>query len=399
VPSSADPVVVVGASLAGLRAAEALRREGYDGPLVVVGDEPHPPYDRPPLSKQVLIGKIGPEATALAVSADLDVEWRFGTRVEALDLDGRRLSLAGGDELPFDGLVIATGSAPRRLPSVLDPFGAPVLRTLDDAVALRAAFAEGAGRVVVVGAGVIGLEVASSARTCGLEVTVVEAARTPLARVVGPLLGEVVAELHRAHGVDLRLGVGVEVVVGGARPEGVRLTDGTTLHADLVVLGIGAAPVTGWLEGSGVDLADGVRCDDRLRVLAGGRPLPRVVAAGDVARWDGPDGVPIRVEHWTNAVESAEAAAAALLRGDDAPAYAPVPYVWSDQHDRKIQVVGVPSLDDDLMIVDGSAAERKFAAAFGRDGRLAAGVAFGKPAKAMAIRRLLEAGSAFPPEM
>jgi NADPH-dependent 2,4-dienoyl-CoA reductase/sulfur reductase-like enzyme len=209
----------------------------------------------------------------------------------------------------------------------------------------------------------------------------------------------VVAELHRAHGVDLRLGVGVEVVVGGARPEGVRLTDGTALHADLVVLGIGAAPVTGWLDGSGVDLADGVRCDDRLRVLAGGRSLPRVVAAGDVARWEGPDGVPIRVEHWTNAVESAEAAAAALLRGDDAPAYAPVPYVWSDQHDRKIQVVGVPSLDDDLMIVDGSAAERRFAAAFGRDGRLAAGVAFGQPAKAMAIRRLLEAGSAFPPEM
>ncbi len=390
-------VVVVGASLAGLRAAEALRRDGFDGALTIVGEERHAPYDRPPLSKQLLTGRVDAEGTALGVDGDLGAEWRLGSRAEGLDLGRSTIALAGGETLPFDGLVIATGSAPRRVAVLGERDGIHLLRTLDDALALRAALTDGSPRVVVVGAGVIGLEVAASARAIGREVTVVEVAPTPLVRVVGPALGPVVARLHQAWGVELRLGVTVEAVEGRHRVEAVRLADGDAVPADLVVVGIGASPATAWLEASGVDLDDGVRCDSRLRVLAGGRPLPHVVAAGDTARWDRPGAVPTRLEQWTNAVESATAAAAALLRGDDAPAYEPVPYVWSDQHDRKIQVVGFPQPGDEVAVVDGSLEQRRFAAAFGRAGRLTGAVGFGRPAKVMALRRLLEEGGAFPP--
>ncbi|MHB1928434.1 MAG: NAD(P)/FAD-dependent oxidoreductase [Acidimicrobiales bacterium] len=392
-------VAVVGATHAGLRAAEALRRDGFDGTLTVVGEERHAPYDRPPLSKQLLTGRIGAEGTALGSDGDLGIEWRLGVRAVRLDLGRSVVGLAGGEELPFDGLVLATGSAPRRLPVLGERDGVHLLRTLDDALALRAALAPGSPRVVVVGAGVIGLEVASSARSVGLDVTVLEMAPTPLVRVVGPALGVVVADLHRAFGVDLRLGVVVESVEGLHRVEAIRLAGGDVVAADVVVVGVGAYPATAWLEGSGIDLADGVRCDGRLRVLAGGRALPHVVAAGDVARWDRPGAGPTRLEHWTNAVESATAAAATLLRGDDAAAYRPVPYVWSDQHDRKIQVVGFPDPGDEVAVVDGSLEERRFAAAFGRGGRLTGAVGFSRPAKVMALRRLLQDGSSFPPAL
>lgn len=390
--------VVVGASLAGLRAAEALRRDGWDGELTIVGDERHAPYDRPPLSKQLLTGKVGAEGTALVPDGDLGAEWRLGVRARGLDLDRSVVRLDGDEELPFERLVVATGSTARRLPVLGDAEGVHLLRTLDDALRLRAAFLYGSPRVAVVGAGVIGLEVAASARAVGLEVTVLELAPTPLVRVVGPALGPVVADLHRAFGVDLRLGVTVESILGLPRVEAVRLADGSNVPADVVVVGVGAAPATGWLAGSGVDIDGGVRCDDRLRVLAGGRALPHVVAAGDIARWDRPGAGPTRLEHWTNAVESAAAAAAALLRGTDAPPYDPVPYMWSDQHDRKIQVVGFPETGDDLAVVDGTLDDRKFAAAFGRHGRLTGAVGFSRPAKVMALRRLLQDGGAFPPE-
>lgn len=389
-------VVVVGASLAGLRAAEALRHEGHDGPITVVGDEPHRPYDRPPLSKQLLTGKVAPEATALD-AGDLGAEWRLGVAATGLDLERRRLRLADGDELGFDGLVVATGSRARSLPVLGAREGVHLLRTLEDGVALRAALTGGARRVVVVGAGVIGLEVASSARACGLEVTVLEMAGTPLERVVGAELGPAVAALHRAHGVDLRLGAVVVDVEGRDRVEAVRLADGATVAGDVIVVGVGAAPAVGWLEGSGIDLDDGVRCDAHLRVLAGGRPVPGVVAAGDVARWDRPGAGPTRLEHWTNAVESAAVAAATLVRGDAAAPYDPVPYVWSDQHDRKIQVVGLHAPGDAMTLVDGSIEERRFAAAFGRDGRLVAGVGFSRPARVMALRRLILDGAPWPP--
>lgn len=390
-------VVVVGASLAGLRTAEALRHGGHTGRITVVGSEPHHPYDRPPLSKQLLTGKVEAGDTALGAAADLGVDWLLGVTADGVDLDRRRVRLDGGGELGFDALVLASGSRARSLPLLAGRAGVHLLRTLDDALALRQALRCGSPRVLVVGAGVIGLEVASSARALGLQVTVVEVADAPLTRVVGEQLAPAVTGLHRDHGVDLRLGVTIEAVEGAGRVEAVRLAGGATVPADLVVVGVGATPATAWLEGSGVDLADGVLCDSRLRVLAGGRPLPHVVAAGDLARWDRPGGGPTRLEHWTNAVESAAAAAVTLLRGNEAPAYDPVPYVWSDQHDRKIQVVGSHAAGDDTEIVDGSLADRKFVAAFGRDGRLVAGVGFSRPAKLMALRQMIAEGAAYPP--
>ncbi len=392
-------VVVVGGSLAGLRTAEALRKQGHDEGITVVGAEPRLPYDRPPLSKQLLTGKVGAEATALDGADDLGVEWLLGRTASGLDLDRRRVVLAGGEQIGFDALVLATGSRARRLPLLEGWGGVHLLRTLDDALALREALSHGSPRVLVVGAGVVGLEVASSARTLGLEVTVVELAGAPLARVVGERLAPVVAEMHREHGVDLRLGVSVEAVEGSGRVEALRLGDGSRVAADVVVVGVGAEAVTDWLEGSGVDIADGVSCDSRLRVRAGGRPLPHLVAAGDLARWDLPGLGPTRLEHWTNAVESAAVAAATLLRSDEAPAYDPVAYVWSDQHDRKIQVVGLHRPGDESEVVEGSLDDRRFVAAFGRAGRLVAGVGFGRPAKVMALRRLIAGGAAYPPEL
>lgn len=258
-------VVVVGASLAGLRSAEALRRGGHTGPITVVGSENHPPYDRPPLSKQLLTGRVDPDATALGPTGDLGVDWLLGVTATGVDLDRRRVRLDGAGELGFDALVIATGSEARTLALLADRPGVHLLRTLDDALALRQALLSGSPRVLVVGAGVIGLEVASSARSLGLQVTVVEMADAPLTRVVGDRLAPAVTGLHRDHGVDLRLGVTIEAVEGTGAVETVRLAGGSSVAADLVVVGVGAAPATAWLEGSGVDLADGVLCDSRDR--------------------------------------------------------------------------------------------------------------------------------------
>jgi NADPH-dependent 2,4-dienoyl-CoA reductase/sulfur reductase-like enzyme len=392
-------IVVVGASLAGWRGAQSLRQVGYAGRLTVIGAEAHAPYDRPPLSKQVLTGKVGVERIGLEPADDLGIDLRLGVAATGLDLQGQRLSLADGSVVGFDGLLIATGAHARVLPGWPDLAGVQVLRTVDDAVALRAALVE-RPRLVVIGAGFIGLEVASSARALGLDVTVVETAPVPLLRAVGPEIGTLIAEWHRQHGVDVRLGVGVESVVGSSRVEGVRLAgEATAIPADLVVVGVGAAPTTTWLEGSGVDLDDGVRADSRLRVLAGGRALPHVVAAGDVVRWDHPGwGQAVRVEHWTNAVEQAQAAAATLLGGDSAPEFGPVPYFWSDQFDRKIQMVGRMEPGDEMVVVDGSLTEHRFAAAYGRQGRLVAALGFSRAARVMAMQRLIAAGATVPPD-
>jgi NADPH-dependent 2,4-dienoyl-CoA reductase/sulfur reductase-like enzyme len=390
-------VVVVGASLAGLRAAEALRRDGHAGTITIVGAEAHAPYDRPPLSKRVLTGRLEPDDVALRVDAGLDIVWRLGQPARRIDLPRGAVVLADGEEVGFDGLVLATGAHARALPTLGALDGIHLLRTLDDAVALRAALELGP-RLVVIGAGFIGLEVAASSRALGLEVTVVEVAPVPLVAAVGPAVGAVVAEIHRDHGVDLRLGTGVDGVVGAGRVEGVRLRGGEIIAADIVVVGIGAAPTTAWLEGSGIDLADGVRADSRLRVLVGGRPMASVVAAGDVVRWDQPDGSTERVEHWTNAVEQGAAAAATLLRGEEAPAFAPVPYFWSDHYDRKIQMVGRAAAGDEVSVVDGSVDERRFVAAYGRHGRLVAALGVNRPAKVMALGRRIAQGDAYPPE-
>jgi NADPH-dependent 2,4-dienoyl-CoA reductase/sulfur reductase-like enzyme len=389
-----DTVAVVGASLAGLRAVETLRREGYDGRLVLVGAEPELPYDRPPLSKDFLAGEADLDRLALRRTPydDLDLDLRLGTRADALDLGARELALDSGERLAFDGLVIATGATPRRLPGTPELPGIFVLRTLADAVAIRAALADGP-RVVVVGAGFIGSEVAATCRGRGLDVTVLEALPAPLVRGLGEVLGTVCGELHRDHGVDLRLGVGVAGFEGDGRVERVRLDDGSTVAADVVVVGVGVAPATDWLEGSGLTIDNGVVCDATLLAA------PGVVCAGDITRWPNPrfGGELMRLEHWTNATEQGVAAARRLLHGDGAAPepFAPVPLVWSDQYDRKIQTVGSFRGDDDMEVVHGSLADRRFTAVFGRAGRLVGALAFSMPAKVMQYRRMIADGTGF----
>ena len=370
-------VVVVGASLAGLHAARALRRHGHDGTLTVVGDEPHLPYDRPPLSKQVLAGTWEPGRTALLNERDeaLDLTWTLGRAATGLDPRARTVALDDGTELAYDGLVIATGATPRRLPGTEGLDGVHVLRSLDDALALRADLDAAPSRVVVVGAGFVGAEVAATARGRGLPVTLVEPLPVPLGRVLGGAVAETVAAVHRDEGVDLRLGVGVEAVEGGDRVERVRLADGTTIACDVVVVGIGVVPNTGWLEGSGLPLADGVLADATCRVA------PGIVAAGDVARWSHPTyGEDLRVEHWDHAIAQGGHAAETLLAGEGAQPFAPVPWFWSDQYDRKIMLAGRPAAAEEVRVVDGSLDERRFVALYRRGDRVVAALGMNRPA-------------------
>jgi len=389
-----ESIVVVGASLAGIRSAEALRRQGYEGRLALVGDEPHRPYDRPPLSKEVLRGERSPEQIALMKPEAFDalrLELRLGVRAESLDAAARRVVLANGEQLPYDGLVIATGARARTLPGTPALEGLHVLRTLDDALAIRAAL-DASPRVVVVGAGFIGAEVAASCRQRGLEVTLLEALPHPMARVLNREVGMVCAAAHRDAGVDVRLGVGVRALEGSTRVERVTLDDGSYVEADLVVVGIGALPETRWLESSGLALGDGVLCDASCAASA-----PGIVAAGDVARWHHATyGETLRIEHWTHAVEQAEAAVARLLAGPEgAQAFAPVPFVWSDQYDLKIQATGRIRPDDEMFVAHGSLAERRFVALFGRDGRFEGALALNRVRQLMGYRRMLREGASF----
>ena len=380
-------IAVVGASLAGLRAVETLRRKGFDGTITLIGAEPHLPYDRPPLSKEILTGTWDVDRLPLRREdyAELDLDLRLGRRGVALDVAEQRVQLDDGASVAYDGLVIATGSAPRELPGTPPLEGIHLLRTLDDALAIRAGLSEGP-RVAIVGAGFIGAEVASSCRARGLEVTLIEALEVPLLRGLGRELGAVCAELHREEGVDLRTGVGVEGFAGSGRVESLRLSDGSAVPADLVVVGIGVAPVTDWLGSSGLELADGVVCDATCATRA-----PGVVAAGDVARWYNPlFEQQMRAEHWTNAVEQGVAAAETLLAGPEAAEpFAPVPFVWSDQYAVKIQVAGQVRPDDEVKLIAGSIAERKFTVLFGRAGRLSGVLAFNRPRDVIKYRRLL----------
>jgi NADPH-dependent 2,4-dienoyl-CoA reductase/sulfur reductase-like enzyme len=389
-----DHIVIVGASLAGLRAAEELRTQGHSGAVTIVGDEPHRPYDRPPLSKQVLAGTKPPESTALVAGHgsldDLDLDWRLGETATGLDLGDRSVLLGGGERLPYDGLVIATGASPRRLPGTDHLDGVHTLRTLDDCAAIRAALVAGPRRVAVVGAGFIGAEVTATCRGLGIDVSLIEALPVPLERGLGPTMGAVVADLHRDHGVDVRLGVGVVRIEGGARVERIRLTDGTVLDVDLVVMGIGVGPNTEWLEGSGLAIDNGVVCDATCRAA------PDVVAAGDVARW--PNArfkETMRVEHWDNAIAMGTHAAQTLLTGPAAVPFAPVPWFWSDQYDRKIQLAGRAGPGDEVEVVSGSIEERKFVAFYGRAGRIVGVLGMSQPAKVMRWRELVEAGTAW----
>ncbi|WP_405891248.1 FAD-dependent oxidoreductase [Streptomyces sp. NBC_00133] len=369
-------VAVVGASLAGLSAARSLRKQGYDGRLVVIGDEPHRPYDRPPLSKEFLAGKIGEVDLALeAEGEDLRAEWLLGVRAAGFDRGDRAVRLADGRSVRADGVVIATGATARMLPGGEGLAGVHTLRTLDDARALRADLALG-GRLVVIGGGFIGAEVASTAYGMGLDVTVVEAARTPLAGPLGEVMGGVVSTLHADHGVRLLCGVGVKGLSGQTRVEAVLLEDGRSIPADTVVVGVGARPCVEWLDGSGVELDDGVKCGVDGRTSVAG-----VVAVGDCASWYDPyAGIHRRVEHWTGARERPDAAVATLLSGGAATPAAPKPpYFWSDQYGVRIQFAGHSAGADSVTVEEGLPDERSFLAVYRRSGHPVAVLGMNQP--------------------
>jgi 3-phenylpropionate/trans-cinnamate dioxygenase ferredoxin reductase component len=382
-------IVIVGASLAGLRAAEALRDRGFDGELTLIGDEPHRPYDRPPLSKQVLQGAWEPEQTFFRKKDGYDalaIDMRLGVRAVSVDLRARRVALADGTFADYDRLIIATGARVRTLSAVAPRAGLLALRGLDDAILLRQAVMD-APRVAIVGAGFIGLEVAASCRVRGLPVTVIESLPVPLSPILGPTFGDMVAAMHRDHGVDLRTGVVVTDVLGESRVAGLALSDGSRIDADIVVVGIGVTPNTEWLERSGLTIDNGIVCN------GSGEAAPEVYAAGDVARvanrWHGDSP---RIEHWTNAVEQAVHAAENALAGPEAStSFSSVPYFWSDQYDRRIQFIGGGPPHDEVVIVDGSLADRRLTALYRRGDRLVACLALNQPRALIKYRKLLAA--------
>ncbi|WP_037357325.1 NAD(P)/FAD-dependent oxidoreductase [Amycolatopsis orientalis] len=388
-----ERLVVVGASLAGLRAVEGARKAGFTGAVTLIGDEEHLPYDRPPLSKAYLDADEKPDVTFREerhLRDELGVDLRLGTPAEAVDPADQAV-LAGGGEIRYDALVIATGATARRLPGTEGIAGVHTLRTLDDAVAVRAALDSGA-RTVVIGSGFIGSEVASGARKRGLPVTIVEAAPTPLVRAIGEELGEAVAGLHHRAGTDLRCGVAVrEITSTAGKVTGVRLADGTVLPADLVVAGIGADPATGWLAGSGLDIGNGVRCDASLAAEG----ATGVFAAGDVARWHNPlfDEV-MRIEHWTSAAEQGAAAARNALDPANAKPYSTVPYFWSDWYGSRIQFVGVPGADE-VRVVSGDPETDRFVALYRRGDRLTGVLTLNGQSVVMKYRALLARGAAW----
>jgi NADPH-dependent 2,4-dienoyl-CoA reductase/sulfur reductase-like enzyme len=387
-------LVVVGASLAGLRAVEAARKSGYAGTITLIGAEEHLPYNRPPLSK----GFLGVEAPAdlafrpeAALRDELGVDLRLGRCAVGLDTRARVVHLDGGD-VPYSALVIATGAQARPLPGITGPGTAPprglcTLRTLDDARHVRESLEAGA-RTVVIGAGFIGSEVASAARKRGLPVTVVEAAPVPLARSVGPDMGKLLADLHDRGGTDLRLGAQVaRVEATGGAVGGVVLTTGERIAADLVVVGIGASPCTQWLTGSGVDLNPhdrGVLCDDTLATSA-----PAVYAAGDACWWPSAlFGRRLRLEHWTSATEQGAIAGHNAASPGEAASYDTVPYFWSDWYDSRIQFVGEAG-GSDAEIIDRAWEDGRLLTLYRRGDTLAAALTVNRPALIMKLRRLI----------
>ncbi|MER6121893.1 FAD-dependent oxidoreductase [Streptomyces sp. NPDC001795] len=386
-------ITVVGASLAGLSTVRALRAEGYDGDVVVIGEERHTPYDRPPLSKDFLKGDIDADALALGDAdeyEDLDVRWLLGERAVRLDPGARTVTLAGGGQLRTDGVVIATGATPRTLPGTDGLAGVHTLRTLDDAQTLRTELLDGLPRVVVIGAGFIGAEVASTAHRLGLHVTVVEALEVPLERQLGREMGLVCSSLHTDHGVRLLCGTGVAGLTGTGRVTGVRLADGRELPADIVVVGVGVRPATDWLGGSGVQVDDGVVCDAGCATS-----VPGVVAVGDVARCPNPfTGRHARIEHWSNATEQAKTAARTLLTGLSAPAPLTAPYFWSDQYQVRIQLAGHVAPGAEPQVVEGDLDSRSFTAVYRHEGAPVAVLSLNQPKFFNRLRRTLTPATA-----
>lgn len=398
-----DHVVVVGASLAGIRACESLRNDGYAGAITLVGSERHRPYDRPPLSKKLLLGDWEPERVQLRSNDafdSLNLIFKHGVAATALSVANRTITIdspvidgqVNGESqvISFDGLIIATGGVPRRLSQQPELVGLHLLRTIDDAIALRKDLKQGT-RVVVIGAGFIGLEVAATARQRGCDVEILEGLGAPLLRVVGETIGQIIARVHERHGVRIRCGVDVVQIIGSDAVSGVELGNGTVVPADVVVVGIGVEPATQWLESSGLSLHNGVMCDASLNV-----GVPGIYAAGDVARWPNAlfidDEPTMRIEHWTNAAEQGAHAASNLLacsRGENGQPYISVPFFWSDQFEARIQFLGRATSADEMKIVAGNEESGKLIAFYYRDDRLRGVLGISMPKAVMRCRTLL----------
>ncbi|MFB7668622.1 NAD(P)/FAD-dependent oxidoreductase [Kitasatospora sp. NPDC056138] len=400
-------IVVVGASLAGLRAAETLREEGFAGTLVMVGDEPYEPYDRPPLSKQVLLGKVPADHTALPPRRALDAQWRLGVAATGLDVARKRVQLADGDAVEYDRLLITTGVRARPWPHELeaDLDGVFVLRTTDDAAQLHRRLSAGPRRVLVIGAGFTGSEIASACRERGLEVTVAERGAAPLVGALGGVVGEVAAKMQREAGVDLRCGVTVTGLEGdpAGRLRCAHLSDGSTVEAEVAVVCLGATRNTEWLASSGLGAGPrGIACDAGCRAFdVRGIVTDDVFVAGDVARSPHPlFGYQfLSLEHWGNAIAQAEVAAHNMISSSsERRPHVWTPSFWSAQFGVNIKSVGVPPMADQIMVVQGALAERRFTAVYGHQGRVIAAVTFDQAKWLEFYQQQIEQAAPFPPE-
>jgi len=378
-------IVIVGAGLSGLRTVEELRRAGFEGELTLAGGETHLPYDRPPLSKEVIRGDK--DETTLRPAefyVENKVDLKLGSPATSVDTVAKSVAFADGSTLDYDELVIATGLTPRRIAGLPELSGVHVLRSIEEALALRADLAPGK-RALIVGAGFIGCELAASMKSHGVDVVLLEPQPTPLASVLGPTVGALVERLHRNEGIDVRVGTGLTSLSGDGAVAAATLSDGSEIPVDVVAIGVGSVPVTGWLDGSGIELDNGVLCDGVGRTSA-----EHVWAVGDVASWQIGDRRK-RVEHWTNAGDQAKILAGAITGTGDPDAPAQVPYFWSDQYDVKIQALGTVAPTDTVHIVKDDG--RKFVAYYERDGVLAAVVGGGSAGAVMKMRAKIAAGT------
>jgi NADPH-dependent 2,4-dienoyl-CoA reductase/sulfur reductase-like enzyme len=386
-----ETLVVVGASLAGLRAVEAARQHGFDGRIILLGEEPHLPYDRPPLSKAFLTGHLEDSTFRghSSLSTELKVELLLDTAATALDVTGRQVITSNGP-IGYDRLVIATGSSPRRIPDLPSLAGVHLLRTKDHAAAIRASVRPGC-RVVVLGGGFIGAEVASACRSLGAAVSIVEAADVPLVRAVGSEMGAVLAGLHERHGVSLRSGTTLTGLHGGDRLTAIGLSDGSVLPTDLLVLGVGARPATEWLHGCDVELDErdgGIACDQYLATSAAG-----VWAAGDVARWENVAlGQRMRLENWTSASQQGAHAGRSAVTGELTP-FGTIPYYWTDWYGQRIQFVGLSDADETRCFGDLDGGRLLTLYRSGR--RVAGALAVNQPGRIMKVRALIAAGTSW----
>ncbi|MGI5139441.1 MULTISPECIES: NAD(P)/FAD-dependent oxidoreductase [unclassified Streptomyces] len=397
-------IVIVGASLAGLRAAEALREKGFTGSLTVIGDEPHPPYDRPPLSKQVLLGKAAANATALPVRRDPHAEWRLGVRATGLDLIDKQVLLADGKAVPYDRVLITTGTRARPWPApqeaALD--GVFTLRTSEDAGLLAERLAAGPRRVLVIGGGFTGSEIASACRERGLEVTVTERGPAPLVGALGGTLAKLAAAMQRNHGVDLRCGVTVTALRGNGRFTGADLSDGSRVDADVCIVAMGAVRNVEWLAESGLAAGPrGIACDAGCRAFnMYGIVTDDVFVAGDVSRFPHPlfDYQMLSLEHWRNAVDQAEVAAHNMVNpGPLRRPHLSVPTFWSSQFGLNIKSVGVPTFSDHVVIAQGSLEARRLAMVYGYRGRITAAVTVNMAKSLEFYQDQIETAAPFPP--